>query len=119
MRPLVLELERHGAHVWFDEYTLRVGDSLRRSIDRGVAECRYGVVVLSPAFFSKNWPQYELDGLVTREMDGRKVILPIWYGVSKREVARYSPTLADKVALDAAHLSPEGLATHLLALLND
>ena len=72
---------------------LKVGDSLRRSIDRGLANSKYGVVVLSSAFFAKNWPQYELDGMVAREMNGVKVVLPIWHKVSKDEVLSYSPTL--------------------------
>jgi hypothetical protein len=39
--------------VWFDEFTLKVGDSLRRTIDHGLGYSRFGVVVLSPAFFAK------------------------------------------------------------------
>lgn len=53
---------------------------MRRSIDRGLANSRFGVVVLSSAFFAKNWTQYELDGLVANEMEGVKVILPICLG---------------------------------------
>ena len=52
--------------VWFDELTLKVGDSLRRSIDRGLASSRFGIVVISPHFLSKEWPQKELDGLTAR-----------------------------------------------------
>jgi len=58
------------------------------------------VVVISKPFLSKNWAQYELDGLVTREMSGAgQVILPIWHEISKDEIIRKSPTLADKLAL--------------------
>jgi hypothetical protein len=53
----------------------RIGDSLRRKIDAGIARTRFGVVVLSHAFFAKNWSQYELDGLVVREMIGGKQII--------------------------------------------
>lgn len=101
VRPLAEALAARGVKVWYDEFNLKVGDSLRRSIDRGLADSRYGIVVLSSAFFAKNWPQYELDGLVTKEVNGgEKVILPIWHKVSKDEVAHYSPSLADKVALN-------------------
>jgi hypothetical protein len=88
--------------VWYDAFTLKMGDSLRRSIDKGLANSRYGVVVLSPSFFAKEWPQKELDGLVAREVEGEKVILPIWHNVSREEVCRYSPTLADRVAASSA-----------------
>lgn len=96
--PLASSLQEQGIIVWYDEFTLRLGDSLRRSIDKGLAQADFGVVVLSPAFFQKEWPQYELDGLVQREMEGRKVILPIWHNVSSADVIRYSPTLAGRVA---------------------
>ncbi|MNC65913.1 hypothetical protein D3C75_1162530 [compost metagenome] len=34
--------------------------------------------------------------------DGGKVILPIWHKVTKSEVLKYSPTLADKLALNTS-----------------
>lgn len=84
--------------MWYDEFELRIGDSLRRKIDQGLANSRFGVVVLSHAFFAKNWPQYELDGLVTREMSGEQVVLPLWHRITKGEIMARSPSLADKVA---------------------
>ncbi len=102
VRPLAEALRARGFRVWFDEFTLRVGDSLRRSIDRGLAQSRFGVVVISPAFLSKEWPQKELDGLTAREVDGQKVILPVWHNVDVETVRRYSPTLADRIATSSA-----------------
>jgi hypothetical protein len=99
-RPLAEALKNRGCNVWFDETTLRLGDSLRREIDRGLAACHFGVVILSPAFFSKEWPQRELDGLVGREVTERsKRVLPVWHNVSAEDVARYSPTLADRLGI--------------------
>lgn len=117
VRPLAEELSGCGIRVWYDESTLKVGDSLRRKIDQGLARSRYGVVVLSSAFFVKNWPQYELDGMVAREMDGHKVILPIWHKVSKSEVIRFSPTLADKVAINSSLSSIEEIAGQLMEVI--
>ena len=102
VKPLVVALQATGYKVWYDEFTLKVGDSLRRSIDAGLANSRYGIVVFSRAFFEKNWTQYELDGLVDREMDGHKVILPIWHLVTKDQVQAYSPSLADKKAINTS-----------------
>lgn len=102
-RPLAVELERRGFKVWFDEASLRLGDSLSRSIDQGLAKCRYGVVILSPSFFRKEWPQRELAGLVAREVRGTKVILPVWHCISASEIAEYSPVLADKLGVSTAH----------------
>jgi hypothetical protein len=85
--------------VWFDEGTLRIGDSLRSKIDEGLAHCRYGVVILSPSFFAKDWPKKELDGMVAREnLSGEKVILPVWHRVTKTQVTKFSPMLAGRLA---------------------
>jgi formylglycine-generating enzyme required for sulfatase activity len=100
-RPLAEALRRKGLRVWYDEFTLTLGDSLRRSIDRGLAQSRYGVVILSPNFFAKEWPQKELDGLAAREVSGEKVVLPIWHNVTVEQVREYSPTLADRVAVSS------------------
>jgi len=102
-----------GLRVWYDEFELRLGDSLRRKIDAGLARSRFGVVVFSHSFFAKNWPQYELDGLVTREMTGAQVILPLWHRITKSEVIAQSPSLADKVARSTADFTIEEIAREI------
>ncbi len=98
-RPLAALLTAAGARVWLDEAELTLGDSLRGKIDSGLARSRYGVIVLSDRFFAKEWPQRELNALAAKEIDGVKVILPVWHGVDQREVARFSPLLADRLAV--------------------
>ena len=110
VRPLADALVSRNRRVWYDEFILKIGDSLRRSIDKGLRESRFGIVVLSNAFFQKQWPQYELDGLVARQMSSGKIILPIWHNVSHADVLDYSPTLADKLALDSQSQSVNELA---------
>jgi hypothetical protein len=119
VKPLARALARLGFQIWYDEFELAVGDSLRQKIDHGLANSRYGIVVLSKAFFKKNWPKYELNGLVAREIDGRKVILPIWHGIERAEVLRHSPALADKVALKSSETSIRSLAKALGQVLTD
>lgn len=98
-RPLYRALTAKGVTVWFDEAVLKMGDSLRRKIDEGLAKCKYGIVIISPSFLSKKWPQRELDGLVAREAtSGNKAILPIWHEIDQATVVRYSPPLADRLA---------------------
>lgn len=102
-RPLYQALTAAGVSVWFDEAVLKLGDSLRRKIDEGLARCKYGIVVLSPSFFAKHWPQRELDGLVAKEIgSGEKGILPIWHEIDHKGVAEYSPTLADRLAVPSS-----------------
>jgi hypothetical protein len=98
-RPLADELRARGLKVWFDEYELVLGDSLRRKIGDGLRHARVGLVVLSRSFFAKEWPQWELDGLTARQIAGEQnVIVPVWHGVSVDDVRSYSPPLADLVA---------------------
>jgi hypothetical protein len=100
-RPIANGLRSRGYSVWLDESVLRVGDSLSRSIDAGLRNCKYGVVILSHKFFGKNWTKYELDSLVNRAASsGKKVILPVWHGVTSAEVEEYSFALANVVATD-------------------
>jgi hypothetical protein len=113
VRPLAQALDRLGLAIWYDEFELQVGDSLRRSIDQGLRASRYGIVVFSQAFFRKNWPQYELNGLLAREIAGNKVILPVWHGVSHEDVMHYSPSMVDKIALNSASMSIDAIAQAL------
>jgi hypothetical protein len=89
--------------VWYDAFSLKVGDSLRRKIDEDLAQSRYGIVVLSKHFFCKEWPQNELDGLMSGEIAGTKVILPIWHDITAEEVRKNSPILAGRVAAKSEH----------------
>lgn len=102
-RPLAQELASRGLDVWYDEFSLVVGESLRREIDRGLRVSRFGVVILSNHFFNKEWPQRELDALTARETGGTAgIILPVWHNVDRRAVAQYSLVLADRVAVSSA-----------------
>ena len=119
VRPLAEALTQIGFRIWYDEFELKVGDNLRQSIDKGLVNSRYGSVVLSEAFFAKNWSQYELNGLTAREIEGQKVILPIWHGIGKEEVLAQSPPLADKIALSTNQMSVLELAEALVEVLSE
>jgi Domain of unknown function (DUF1883)/TIR domain len=113
-RPLAQALRSLGLTVWFDEFTMRIGSSLRREIDTGLANSRFGVVILSVPFFDKGWSNYELDGLVTREVSGPdQIILPVWHRVTKAEVQGYSPSLADKLARSTHDSTVEEIASEI------
>ncbi|MDP8904447.1 MAG: DUF1883 domain-containing protein [Chloroflexota bacterium] len=117
VRPLAQALSARNVSVWYDEVVLKIGDSLRRTIDRGLMRSRFGVVVLSPAFFGRGWPNYELDGLATREVSGgRQIILPIWHNVSRDDVMRYSPSLAGKLARSTGDRSIDEIAEEIAAV---
>lgn len=114
VKPLAETLESMGIRVWYDEFSLKVGDSLTKSIDQGLINSKFGVIVLSKAFMKKQWTNYEFKSLVSREMHhGEKVILPIWHEISKNDVMAFSPHLADKVALNSSTQTIEEIAFDL------
>lgn len=117
VRPLANSLSREGLNVWYDEMTLRIGDSLRQKIDKGLANSRVGLVVLSPSFIKKGWTNYELDGIVTRSVSGEQVLLPIWHNITKQQVVDFSPSLADKVARSTATHTIDEIAAEIAELI--
>ncbi len=117
VRALAGALIAEGLNVWYDEMTLRIGDSLRQKIDQGLANSRVGLVVLSPAFIKKGWTNYELDGIVTRTVSGEQVLLPIWHNITKQQVMDFSPSLADKVARSTATHTIDEIASEIAELI--
>lgn len=95
VRPLATLLERLSVRVWYDEFSLQLGDCLTASIDKGLQQSRFGLLVISKHFLEKHWTDYEYRSLLTRQIDGERVILPLWYGVTKEEVKSYSLYLVD------------------------
>ncbi|WP_116809996.1 toll/interleukin-1 receptor domain-containing protein [Steroidobacter cummioxidans] len=102
-------LMSQGYKVWYDEIALAPGNSLRRSIDEGLARSGAGIVVLSPSFFEKNWPQMELAALTGQEVTDGKLIVPIWHNIDRDAVAAYSPLISDKIAISSARGIPHAI----------
>lgn len=115
-RPLAVELKNRGLSVWYDEFELKIGDSLRRKIDKGLANSRFGVVVISRNFINKGWANYELDGIITKTISDEQIMLPIWHNITKTEVINYSPSLADKLARNTAINTIEEIAIEIAEL---
>ena len=99
VQPLANTLKNEGVKVWYDEFELKLGDSLSRSIDYGLIHSRFGLVVLSKSFFAKQWTEYELQSLLARNTGGERVILPVWHDIKKEDIQRYSLYLSDIMAL--------------------
>jgi len=118
VRPLALALQSEGLSVWYDEFTLKIGDSLRRKIDKGLANSRFGIVVLSKSFILKGWTNYELDGIITKSISDEQIVLPIWHNITKKEVIEYSPSLADKLARNTSSYTVEEIASEIAEVIN-
>jgi TIR domain len=114
VRPLAQALDQLGVRVWYDEFTLRPGDSLSTSIDKGIARSLFGLVVISESFIGKPWTERELQGLVAGTIAGETTIVPIWLGVSHKTVYQFSPPLADTIAIIASGLTAEQVVLGVL-----
>lgn len=107
VRNLADSLISEGVSVWYDEYSLSIGDSLSSSINKGLSECTFGIVVLSPDFVKKKWPEIELQSLYAKEVHKGKSILPIWHRITFDEVIEFNLHMADKFALNTSTHSIE------------
>jgi hypothetical protein len=91
-------LEERGVSVWLDKWTIELGNSITESISEGLRQSRFGIVVLSRAFFARPWPKKELGALFAKENDGASHIIPVWHQIEYREVWEHAPLLADRMA---------------------
>lgn len=111
-------MEDYNIKVWYDEFSIEWGDSLRKSIDKGLKLSKFGIVVISKNFIKKGWTNYELDGLFQKEMTYGKTILPIWHDITKDEVQDFSPSLAGRKALNTSMYTIKEIAEELKNILN-
>lgn len=118
-RSLAEALRKNDLKVWYDEFELKIGDSLQRKIDKGIANSNLGVIVISRDFISKGWTNYELDGLIIRAVNGEQTMLPIWHNITKREVINHSLSLADKLARSTTDFTVEEIAEEIADLIRE
>jgi len=109
--PIAVGLQKLMCPVWYDQFALKVGDSLRESIERGIKEANTCILILSKNFFSNNgWTKAEFDSIYTKEIiEKKRVMLPVWVDISKEEVYEYSPRLADRVGVNFSGTAPRKL----------
>ncbi|MEK6295691.1 MAG: toll/interleukin-1 receptor domain-containing protein [Paraburkholderia tropica] len=114
-RPIATTLQGMMCPVWYDEFSMSVGDSLRESIEKGLRECKKCVLVLSKNFLSNTgWGKKEFDSIFTREIIfEQRLVLPIWVDVSKQDVYQYSPSLADTLGLNFTELGVDEVCRRL------
>lgn len=120
---LVKELGREmyslACPVWYDEFTLKGGDNLRESIEKGLKETKKCIVILSPNFLAnEKWAKAEFETIFIREIHKKEnIIIPIWHNVSEEEIYEYSPQLLNKMGLSSA-MGAKELAKKLVAIIN-
>lgn len=120
-RKIAVNLQKMLCPVWYDEFSLKIGDNLRDSIEKGLKECKKCILILSPSFLSNNgWTKREFDSIFTREiLEEKKLVLPVWYQVSEKQVYEYSPSLLNVKGANWENLGEEDVCRQLYRAIVD
>jgi hypothetical protein len=78
VRRLVVDISLRGVRVWFDEWEIKVGESITRKISEGIDASGWLTVVFSEASVRSEWVTRELGAGLMRELEEKSVfVLPI------------------------------------------
>ena len=95
VRDLAESLIKNGANIFYDEYSIKLGDSLTDTINKGIKISKSAILVLSQYFFEKSWTQAELQAIFHKARVSNYKILIIYHNITNEEVTEQYPLLAD------------------------
>jgi hypothetical protein len=110
-------LVTNGVSVWFSEKDATLGVPLMRAIDKGLANSRIGLVLVTPALI-KRLPQ---EGIADKELSAllaRDQLVPIVHNTSYEALREVSPLLASRIGLSTAEETIVDIATKIAELVN-
>lgn len=102
VRELANNLMLNGALVFYDEYSIKLGDSLTESINKGITNASHAIIVLSNFFFEKAWTNTELQALFNKSLREQFKLLIIYHEVKHSTAAERYPLLADIKGIDSS-----------------
>lgn len=119
VEELVEEIKKLDISVFYDTDVITWGDNLKEKIDSGLKNCQLAVIVISKNYFGSEWTEYELQTLLKRQStEQSKLILPILYKISKKELVEHYPSLQNIVFKYAKNESKKKLALDVKDELN-
>jgi hypothetical protein len=92
-KPLADRMMKDGIDVWFDEWEIRTGDSLRRKMESGLSGCTHFLVLLTPEAIGKPWVETEIDAGFVRNVEGQSRFMGIRSGVEISQLSSFLKTL--------------------------
>ena len=108
VEELKQELDKLGINVFYDKDSISWGDKWKEKILDGVKKAEFAIIVISKNFFGREWTERELNDFLTRQnSSGQKIILPILYGITDKELAEKYPEVADIQGLSTEMYSKE------------
>lgn len=99
VKPIVEGFSKAGITCWYDNAEIRWGDSITAKVNEGLRISQYVMVILSPAFIEKKWPQREFNAALNIESsEGEVKVLPLLVGTAKEksDILKMYPLLNDK-----------------------
>lgn len=106
-----------GVKVWFSENDLGLGVPMMRAIDKGLANSRIGLVLVTPALLTR----LPLEGVADKELSALLAgnqLVPIVHNTSYAELRNVSPLLASRAGLDTGEDSMAVIAAKIAELVN-
>jgi TIR domain len=108
-------LEAAGVKVWFSEKDLGLGVPMMRAIDKGLANSRIGLVLVTPAMLERLPKESVADKELSALLAGNQLI-PIVHETSYEALRNVSPLLASRTGLDTSEDSMEVVAKKIAEL---
>ena len=108
-------LEQNGVSVWFSEKDVLLGSSLLREIDKGLANSRIGIVLVTPNFIDR----VRNEGIAEKELSAllaRDLLVPIVHNTTFEKLREVSPLLGSRSGLDTNEESMHKVALKLAEL---
>ena len=83
---LACDLSAAGVEVWYADWEIAPGESLRRKIDAGIEDASHFLVLLTPNSLKSEWVQTELDAGLVRRISGHCKLIPILHELEDEDV---------------------------------
>lgn len=85
-REIAARLFENGMDVFFDEWEIRAGDSLRGKIDAGLGRCTHFIALLTPYSVEKSWVRAEMDAAFVKRVEGECRFIPLRHNLQAQEL---------------------------------
>ena len=108
-------LESRGVSVWFSEKDIGLGTPLLRAIDKGLANSRIGIVLVTPALLRR----LPTEGIADKELSAllaRDQLVPVVHQTTYEALREVSPLLASRTGLSTAEEPMADVAAKLAEL---
>jgi hypothetical protein len=115
VRPLALALQKAGVKVWYDEFEIKLGDSIVSKIEKGLANSRAGILVISEASIEMGWPVFEANTIKQLHIASGVRLIPILRNITFERVRAISPTLLDFKSIETTRTTIEECAYQIIS----